>query len=295
MSAPTHIEADLRGKRAVVTGATSGIGAVTASELARLGAEVIVIARDEARGRKTLADVTLAGEQATRPQSPQHRLVMADFADLATVHQAAEEIRALGPLDILVNNAGLIVGSRTITVDGNELTFQVNHLAHFLLTNLLLDSLRAAQGARVIHVSSGAHARAFRGICFDDLTCERGYNAFSAYAQAKLANVLFAYEMARRFGDSGICSNAMHPGVVRTGFGKGWNDLSGIAWNLLSPLWLTPEQGADTAIWLAASSEAQDETGRYFYKRRAMRSSAVSNDEVAAKRLWSVSEELVSR
>jgi NAD(P)-dependent dehydrogenase (short-subunit alcohol dehydrogenase family) len=156
----------------------------------------------------------------------------------------------------------------------------------------LLDHLLAARSARVVTVSSDAHLRAWSGIRFGDLTYERGYDPFGAYAHAKLANILFAYELARRTEGTTVTSSAVHPGVVRTGFGRGWQDPFGIVWKLLSPLWLTPERGADSVTYVASAAQLEGVTGRYYYRRRPRRSSPASNNETAAASLWGVSLEL---
>jgi NAD(P)-dependent dehydrogenase (short-subunit alcohol dehydrogenase family) len=184
--------------------------------------------------------------------------------------------------------------SRMLTVDGYETTFATNHLAYFLLTHLLLERMKASAPARIINVSSRAHARA--PIDFDDLHAERGYSIAKAYGRSKLANVLFTYELARRLDGAGVTSNALHPGVVRTGFGKNSSGLLGnvvrVGMSAVGVFFMSPEQGAETSIYLAASPDVEGVTGKYFERSRETLSSPLSHDRDAARRLWEVSERL---
>jgi NAD(P)-dependent dehydrogenase (short-subunit alcohol dehydrogenase family) len=277
----------LRGKVCLVTGATSGIGLVTASALAGLGAEVVITGRRPPRLEEALRRI-----RTEHPEAAVHGL-LADFADLGQVRQLAEEyLGRFKRLDVLVNNAGAYYNQRHPTPnDGFERTLVVNHLAPFLLTNLLLDRLVASAPARVVNVSSGAHKSAT--LDFDDLGFSRGYFGMKAYSRSKLANILFTYELARRLDGSHVTANAVNPGMVATDiwstnffiFGpliKGYIRLTG----------LTPEQGAKLLIYLAASSEVEGVSGEYFSRGKAMRSSALSYDQEVARRLWQVSEEL---
>lgn len=278
----------LAGKTALVTGATHGIGLVTARRLAELGADVVMHGRDPARLVKAASAV--AASSGRPPET-----LVADFECLDDVRDAAGRfLDRHDTLDVLVNNAGLISGARRLTRDGNELTFQVDHLAHFLLTGLLLGSLESASAARVVTVSSGAHFAARRGIDFDDLTRAGDYRTFRVYAEAKLANVLFAYELARRVSGTGVTSNAVHPGTVRSGFGA-TGGAFGFGWGLFRPFLLTPEQGARTSVYVVASPEVEGISGAYFARSERRVSSPQSYDVDAAVRLWSVSEALVGR
>lgn len=274
------------GRTCLVTGATSGIGKATAAGLARMGAELVVVARDPARGKAAVAEL------AATTGNPRVELLLADLASQASIRQAAEAYRhGHDRLDVLVNNAGGYWASRHVTPDGLEWTLAVNHLAYFLLTNLLVDLLQASDPARVVNVTSSAQA--FGDICLDDLQFERRYQGQAAYNQSKLANVLFTYELARRLEGHGVTVNCGVPGVTRTNFGR---DDSGPVMRLLTPLarpfMRSPEQGADTVLYLASSPEVEGVTGGYFASRRPRRSSKRSYDRELARRLWRVSEEL---
>jgi len=209
----THGSPAMAGRTCLVTGATSGIGKATATGLARLGADLVLVARDPAKGQATMAEIGAA------TGNPRVGLLEADLSSQASVRQLAEEVkRGHDRLHVLVNNAGGYWATRHTTVDRLELTFAVNHLAYFLLTNLLLDLLRASAPARIVNVTSGAQA--IGDVHFDDLQFERRYRGQPAYNQSKLANVLFTYELARRLDGSGVTVNCVHPGVVRTNFGR---------------------------------------------------------------------------
>jgi len=274
------------GRTCLVTGATSGIGKVAARELLRLGGEVLLVARDPARGQRTLDELRAAvGGRAS--------LHVADLGAQAQVRRLAAEVLERAPrLHVLLNNAGAIHMQRSLGPDGLETTFAVNHLGYFLLTRLLLGRLRESAPARVVNVASAAH-QGVPGMSWDDLMGERRYAGFQAYAQSKLANLLFTAELARRLDGTGVTANALHPGVVRTGFGR--NTRGWLRWGvrLAGPLFLSPERGADTAVWLASAPELAEVTGGYFAKRRPARSSAAARDVAAARRLWEVSERLV--
>jgi retinol dehydrogenase-14 len=282
--------APMAGRVCLVTGATSGIGKATATGLARLGADLVLVARDPAKGAATMAEIrTVTG-------NPRIELLQADLSSQDAVRRAAEDYRrGHDRLHVLVNNAGGYWATRHTTADGLELTFALNHLAYFLLTNLLLDLLRAGAPARVVNVTSSAQA--LGDIHFDDLQFERRYRGQAAYNQSKLANVLFTYELARRLDGAGVTANCLAPGVTRTNFGR---DDSGPVMRLLTPLarpfMRSPKEGAATAIWLASSPEAEGVTGGYYLRRRGRpvprRSSRRSYDPELARRLWRVSEEL---
>jgi len=279
----------MAGKTCIVTGASNGIGKETAGALAGMGARVVMVCRSAERGERALADIAPEASGAAL------ELVVADLSSQADVRRAAGDLLARCPrIDVLVNNAGALNTSRTLTADGYETTFATNHLAYFLLTQLLLERLRASAPARVINVSSRAHAGA--RINFDDLHFERGYSPMTAYGQSKLANVLFTRELARRLDGSGVTANCLHPGVVRTGFGKGnpgaFGGIVSAVMNAAGVFFLDAKRGADTSIYLASSPEVEGVTGAYFFKRNAITPSDRALDDEAARRLWEISEQL---
>src|SRR5262245_41524469 len=254
-----------------VTGATSGIGLVTARELARRGAPALSAARTPARSAAAAAQIReVTGNQAVEA-------FLADLSSQRQIRELAHQVRERHPrLDVLVNNAGGIWLQRQLTVDGLEMSFAVNHLAYFLLTHLLLDLLRASGPARIVNVASGAHRKAT--LDFDDLQGERRYNGWRAYCRSKLANLLFTYELARRLEGTGVTANALHPGWVATGF-AGNNGWRGRLWQRVARWFaISPEEGARTVLYLATSPEVEAESGRYFVRERAVLSSPASYD-----------------
>jgi len=271
----------MNGKVCVVTGATSGIGRAAATALAGLGAQVVLVGRDRARAEAAAAEL--------RGAAAPPRLEIADFTSMAQVRELAGRLTALEHIDVLVNNAGLVAGRRRITADGFDETFAVNHLAPFLLTNLLLGKLTAAP-ARVITVTSDAHTAA--RLDLDDPQLERGWNSWRAYANSKLANILFTRELARRLDGTGATANCAHPGVVRTGFGRDAAMPLRLGLTIARPFLLSPQRGADTVVYLATSPEVSTATGGYYVKRQRREPSAAARDEDAARRLWRLSEEL---
>ena len=278
----------MRGKVCVVTGATSGIGQVTAAALAAQGAHVIVVGRNRAKAQQVVGEI--------RRQSGNEAVwyLLADFSDLQQVRELAAAFSAqYSQLDVLVNNAGTYFNTRHPAPGGVEMTFHVNHLAHFLLTNLLLETLTASAPARIVNVTSRAHE--YDNMDFDDLGFERSYFGMKAYARSKLANLLFTYELARRLAGSGVTVNAVHPGGVATDIWRTNFPVLGpaIKW-VMSLFALTPEEGADTLIYLASSPDVKGVTGKYFVEREAIASSPLSYDEQVAARLWEVSEQLTA-
>jgi NAD(P)-dependent dehydrogenase (short-subunit alcohol dehydrogenase family) len=270
-------------KTAVITGGNSGIGFATARELVRRGFRVIITGRDaaklEAAGREIGAEVRVA-----------------DFASLAQVRALAEKLNAEPRIDVLVNNIGVALSDRRVSQDGNEMMLQVNHLSPFLLTNLLLDKLKASAPARIVNVASRAH-RGARDFGFDDFQFARAYSVGKAYARTKLYNVLFTRELARRLAGSGVTANALHPGVIRSQIGLG-GDLSGIA-NIVWPLLLrwrgSPvEEGARVPLHLSVAPEVEGVTGKYFSTSlKETEPSALALDDAAAAKLWELSAALV--
>jgi retinol dehydrogenase 14 len=277
----------MSGRTVLVTGGTGGIGKATAIGLARLGARIGITGRDPGRTEAAATDIRAASG------NPAVDAYAADLSAQANVRRlAAQIIDAYPRLDVLVNNVGGFWNSRRVTADGLEHTFAVNHLAPFLLTNLLLDRLVASAPARVVTVSSGAQAMG--RIDFDDLQGERSYSGQRAYNQSKLANVMFTYDLARRLTGTGVTATVLHPGVVRTAFGvedpAGWQR---VFLPLVRPFMKTPDQGALTSIYLASAAEVDGVTGRYFANRKPRTSKKASYDAAAQARLWRVSAELV--
>lgn len=270
----------------MITGATSGIGREMAFALAGLNHHIILVGRNEKKCRVTRKIMI------TRTGNKQIDIMIADFADLSQIRNLANNfIQKYPKLDILINNAGVYLMKRSESIDGYEKTFAVNHLAHFLLTNLLLEKLKKSPAGRIITVSSLAHDK--RDINFDDLLYEKNYNGLYAYARSKLANILFTYELTRRLKDANITANAFHPGFVATNFGKNNGMLRFILRRLIKRGALTPEEGAETGIYLAISEDVKHVSGKYFVNKKAVNSSKVSYDETLAGELWYKSKELV--
>jgi NAD(P)-dependent dehydrogenase (short-subunit alcohol dehydrogenase family) len=274
----------MTGRNCVVTGANRGIGRATAEGLARLGASVILLCRRRAEGEAVAEEI--ATQSRVHPE-----VVTADLSSQASIRQAAGYLKGRYPqLHVLINNAGVIRPTRERTVDGLEWQFAVNHLAYFLLTNLLLPQLEAGAPSRIINVSSGAHAHAT--IDFDDLQAERGYHPKQIYSRTKLANVLFTYELSRRLTGTRVTANCLNPGVVATGMLADYVGAPAGGDALTRTFGAKPEQGAETSIYLASSPEVEGVTGKYFVDKEATASSRASYDEAAARRLWEVSERL---
>jgi retinol dehydrogenase 12 len=280
------VPSTMQDKVCLVTGATSGIGLVTAQALAQRGTTVVIVARNPDRGATVVARIIQeTGNEAIE-------LLMADLSSQAQIAQLAESFqRRFDRLDVLVNNAGAMFTQRQLSVDGIEMTFALNHLGYFWLTHLLLALLKATAPARIVNVASNAH-RPGR-IHFDDIQLEQRYGGWRAYCQSKLANVLFTYELAPRLVGTGVTANVLHPGFVATNFGI--HSIGVLPWliRLGRIVALSPAQGAETVIYLATSPNVADLTGRYFVKKRAVRSSEASYNQAIARRLWQLSEDMV--
>jgi NAD(P)-dependent dehydrogenase (short-subunit alcohol dehydrogenase family) len=277
----------MKGKVCVVTGATSGIGQVTAAELTRRGAHVVIVGRS--------AEKCAATAQQIRSQASGASVdaFVADLSSLDEVRRLAGQIAAAYPrIDVLVNNAGAMYLKRSESVDGIEKTLALNHFSYFVLTNLLLPVLIKSAPSRIVNVASEAH----RGVSidFDDIQFHNRYRAWNAYRQSKLANVLFTFELARRIAGTGVTANALHPGFVNTNFFESFKDAP--RWWLFRRLadWiaLSPEQGSRTSIHLASSPEVAGVSGRYFAKQKPANSSRQSRDQAAAERLWQLSAQM---
>lgn len=277
----------MQGKVCIITGASSGIGRATACGLARLGATVVLVCRNRERAEATRAAIVAATGNA------RVEIALADLSAQAEIRQLAHELLGRYPqIHVLINNAGVLNRSRSTTADGIETVFAVNHLAYFLLTQLLLARLAASAPARIINVASGAHN--WGPLDVDDLQNERRYRSLRAYGQSKLCNILFTRELARRLVGAGVTVNAMHPGGVATGLGgnNGW--WAKLIATALKPFVLTAEQGADTVVYLATASEVEGVSGKYFIERREAQPSPAALDDETAKRLWQASVELTS-
>jgi NAD(P)-dependent dehydrogenase (short-subunit alcohol dehydrogenase family) len=277
----------MKGKTIVATGATSGIGAAAVLALAGMGARIVVIARDEARAKATMRKL-----EATAP-GLDHRLHLADLSRMAETRKVGAAIAASEPrIDVLINNAGAIFSNRRVTPEGLELTFALNHMAYFVLTEALRERLIATAPARVVSTSSIAHERA--SLDFGDLQSAKGYGGLKVYSRSKLANILFTRELARRLAGTGVTANCLHPGVVATRFGESSGGMAELLIPFLRPFFISAEKGADTIVYLASSPQVADTTGGYFIKRRIAEPSAAARDDAAAKRLWIESEKLAN-
>jgi retinol dehydrogenase 14 len=277
---------DMTGRVVVLTGASSGIGAAAAIELGRLGATVVPVGRSAERLAAVAAQIEATGGTAAAPQ-------VADLASLAEVRALAQRLLAAhAHIHVLANNAGTIAARRPLTADGHGKTFAVNHLAPFLLTNLLLDRLRACAPARVVTTASAEHLRG----SIEPATLEqdeRSWSPLRAYRNSKLANILFTRELARRLEGSGVAANCLHPGGVRTNLGRELPWPMRLGWKFVSRSFVAPEQGAQTLLYLASAPEAGELSGDYFADCRPARVSAQANDTVLARELWQRSEQIV--
>ncbi len=279
------MQTTMHNKICMVTGATSGMGKVTAAALAHMGATVILVARNQSKGEAVRDEIR-------RQSGNTHvEVLLADLSSQQAIHALARNFQQnYQQLHVLVNNAGGLFFKRETTVDGIEMTFAVDHLAFFLLTNLLLDTMKASIPARIINVSSNIER--VGSINFDDLHYEKRYFSFGAYARAKLCNMLFTYELARRLEGTGVIVNAITPGPVATNFAGSATGVLKILPLLFRRLGKSPEEGAQTAIYLASSPMVEGVTGKAFYERKELHTSRKSYDLVLQKRVWQVSEEL---
>lgn len=275
----------MAGKVCLITGATSGIGKEAAFELARQGATLVLVGRNQWKCERTVEKI----KEETGNSSVEY--LLADLSYQAHIRDLAEQFKSRHQkLHVLLNNAGAIILTRQQTGDGIERTFALNHLGYFLLTCLLLDTIKASAPARIVNVSSDAHRGAILEL--DDLQCRHQYRGFWAYARSKLANILFTYELARRLEGTGVTVNALHPGLVATNF-LGNNGLLGKVLRVfLAIKGISPQRGADTAVYLASSREVDGVTGQYFEKRQAVPSSQISYDQDTALGLWRASLEM---
>ncbi len=273
------------GKTVLVTGASSGIGLATAGRLAALGAHVVMVSRTQPRGAKARDAILRATPSASL------ELLVADLATTGAIRKLADAFRKKhARLDVLVNNAAVLTSRRKLTSENFEMQFFVNHLAYFMLTGLLLDVLRASEPARVVNVASTAHSRGV--IDFDDLQLSEAYRGWQAYANTKLMNVLFTYELASRLEGTRVTANALHPGVIHTNLLRNFSSVLQLAWHGLGRFFKQPEDGAETPVYLASSPEVASVSGKYFRYCKPMGTSAQSYDREIQRRLWKESERL---
>jgi NAD(P)-dependent dehydrogenase (short-subunit alcohol dehydrogenase family) len=270
----------------VVTGASAGIGEAAAVELARRGASVVPVGRDEKRLRRAAQRIGQANPRGS--ESPER----ADFASLDEVRALASRLlERFDRIDALVNNAGAVYGRRELSADGHELTFAVNHLAPFLLTNLLLERLRESAPARVVTTSSAAHSGGLLDL--DDLQLERSWSSWRAYCNTKLANVLFTRELARRMEGTGVVANCLHPGVIRSRLGRNMGGIVRGGWGIARLFFASPRRGARTIVHLSGDPETADVSGGYYVGERRQAVAGQAADDFFAEELWRRSEELV--
>lgn len=275
-------------KTAIVTGASSGMGKVTAKALAEKGYEVILVCRNKEKGELTLNEL-----QSLYPNASLH-LFLCDLSSVKAVKNLAEEITGrFTKIDVLINNAGAYIAKRYTSVDGYELTLATNHLAYFQLSNLLLPLLKNAPEARIVNVAS--EASKLGKLNWDDFNLEKKYSGILAYSNSKLYNIMFTFQLAEELKGTRITVNAMHPGGVNTNFGNGVDGLLGIAFRQFGWLMRTPEKGAETIIWLATAAEAAQYSGLYFKDKKPIASSALSHDKEAQQHLWGVTQNLIDK
>ncbi len=278
---------NMNGKICLVTGATNGIGKATAQALAQMGATVVIVGRDAQKAARVTGEIRAAsGNQNVD-------WLLADLSSQQDVRRLADEFKSkYSHLHVLLNNAGGTFSTRQFSMDGIEMTFALNHLAYFLLTNLLLDTMKASAPARIINVSSDAHSGG--KIEFDNLQGERSYSSFGPYGNSKLANILFTIELAQHLEGTGVTVNALHPGLTSTGFGKNnpgfFMKIMGVVIPLIAR---SPEKGAQTSIYLATSPEVQSITGKYFVDCKVTQPAPQAADSAVARKLWDVSAEMV--
>ena len=279
---------NMQNKVVMVTGATNGIGFEAAKALAAQGATIVGVGRNPQKSEDAAAQITRT------TGNPKVEFLVADLSVQAQVRQLAATFKQkYNRLDVLLNNAGGFFARREVSADAIEMTWALNHLNYFLLTDQLLDVLKASAPARIVNVSSGAHTGA-KGINFDDVEFKHGYSSWTVYGHSKLANVMFTYELARRLDGAQVTANALHPGFVATGFGHNNGGLMRTGMNVVQKIAAKkPEQGAATSIYLASSPEVEGVTGKYFSDSKETRSSAASYDVDAQKRLWELSERMV--
>jgi NAD(P)-dependent dehydrogenase (short-subunit alcohol dehydrogenase family) len=275
----------VKGKVVVITGATSGIGQVAAEKLASMGARIVFVARDRARGEATKELLQTAGVT--------HRVHYADLSRISEMKRVATEIAAEEPrIDVLMNNAGAMFSGLQLTEDGLERTFALNHMSYFVVTGILRDRLLATPGARIVNTSSNAHRNAH--VDYNDLQMMKSFRMFKTYCRSKLYNILFTRELSRQLEGTGVTANAIHPGFVATRFGDQTSGAGGLVFRLLKHFAITPQEGAKTLVYLASSDEVKGATGNYYYKCEITMPTRDALDETAARWLWTESERILA-
>jgi retinol dehydrogenase 12 len=275
----------LLGKTILLTGATSGIGRIMANKLAGMGASLILVGRNTAKGDQ------LIGEISTTTGNEELVFLAADLSSMDEVHRLASEINSrTEKIDVLINNAGAVFFQHQLSTDGYEMSLALNHLSPFLLTNLIMDRIKAAPAGRIITTSSIAHQTA--KLDFDDLMLEKGYKPWTAYSNSKLANILFTYQLGKNLAGSNCTANTLHPGFVRTNFGRSNGGMIGMLTAISQIFAISPEAGASTSIYLASSPDVEGVTGKYFVRCKPVKSSEYSYNETAALQLWAISLKL---
>lgn len=276
---------NLENKVCLITGATNGIGEEAAKELNKMGAEIVFVARNEEKGEQLKAELKEAtGKEPT--------MILANLSSQAEVKSAAEKFLSMEkPLNILLNNAGIMNRERSITEDGLEEVFSVNHLAYFTFTLMLIDKLKSTEGSRVVNVASGAH-QFVKEMNFGDLQSEKVYKPMQVYGQSKLANILFTKSLANKLADHGVTVNCLHPGFVSTGIGSNNKGIWNILMSLARPFARKTDKGAETSVYLCSSPEVKDISGEYFVDCKIEKVSDAAKSSDQADKLWKISSEL---
>ena len=278
---------DMKNKTVLITGATDGIGKITALELAKMGADVVIVGRNQEKTERVAAEI-----RSQLDGSGSVDLIVANLASLAGIRSVAQQFKEKhNHLDVLINNAGAYFAKRQISPDGLEMTFALNHMNYFYLTSLLLDVLKASAPARIVNVSSAAHYG--NTVDFDDLMREKKYKGYQVYGESKLMNIYFTRELAKRLEGSGVTVNALHPGFVATNFGRSNGGIFNLVFKLAQIGAISPEEGAKTSIYLASSPDVAQISGKYFDKCEIKEPSKEANDDQAAAKLWQISEQII--
>jgi NAD(P)-dependent dehydrogenase (short-subunit alcohol dehydrogenase family) len=280
------VDKSINGKVILITGGTDGIGKEAARQLAIMGATIVVVGRSRSKTKRIVDEIiSMSGNDRVA-------YLLADLSSQSEIRKLAQDFRKrFNRLDVLVNNAGSVFLRRRLSADGIEMTFALNHLAYFLLTNLLLDLIKASAPSRIVNTSSGSHLGG--KINFHDVNLSRRYFFQRAYAQSKLANVMFTFELASRLEGSGVTVNAVHPGFVKTNMGAHYNRIVRILKPLIFRTGIPVEDGAETLVYLASSPEVEEISGEYFYRLKKRETNPLAQDKDGQKRLWRLSEQMV--